>query len=107
MPPRKDPNKPKGRTSAYAFFVKHRRLHYRNQGENVDFKEFSRECAGLWKQIEDEEKKKFSELADKDRHRYNKDMAGYIPPEGVSGKQGKRRRNKKPPKDPNKPKRPL
>lgn len=103
--PRKDPNKPKGRTSAYAFFLQHRRLHYRNQGENVGFQEFSRECADLWKQMQEGEKTKFVQLAEEDRQRYVKEMAGYVPPEDPSGKKGKRRRRK--PKDPNMPKRPL
>lgn len=107
MPPKKDPNKPKGRTSAYAFFLQDRRLHYRNLGENVDFTEFSKECSRLWKNIKHAEKEKFQQLAEEDRHRYIKEMADYVPPEGVAGKKGSQRRRGKKPKDPNKPKRPL
>ena len=106
MPPRKDPNKPKGRTSAYAFFVQDRRLYYKNLGENVDFTEFSKECSRLWKDIKHGDKEKFVKKAEEDKCRYNKEMAGYVPPEGVAGKKGQRRHAKKL-KDPNKPKRPL
>lgn len=101
MPPKKDPNKPKGRTSAYAFYVKHRRLHYKNKGEEVAFKDFSKECSEMWKEMEDGEKDKFFKLAEEDRRRYDKEMCDYVPADGAGKK--KRRKNKK--KDPNMPKR--
>ena len=104
--PKKDPNKPKGRTSAYAFFLQHRREQYKKQGENVHFTVFSKECAELWRGMKDGEKTRFFKLAEEDRSRYTKEMARYVPPEDAASKNGKRRRNKAP-KDPNKPKRPL
>ena len=49
------------------------------------------------------EKKRFEELAEKDKARYQKEMANYHPPAGGSGaKVGKKRT-----KDPNAPKRAL
>ena len=44
MPPKKnrDPNKPKGRMSPYAFFVQERRAQYRQKGQEVKFTEFSK-----------------------------------------------------------------
>ena len=50
------------------------------------------------------EKKRFEELAEKDKNRYQKEMANYTPPAGASGssKGGKKRS-----KDPNAPKRAL
>lgn len=101
MPPRKDPNKPKGRTSAYAFYVKHRRLQYKNKGEDVNFTEFSKECSESWKDPK-LDKTKFFKMAEDDRRRYDKEMAKYVPPEGA-GKKGKRGWKKT--KDPNQPKR--
>ena len=48
------------------------------------------------------EKKRFAEMAEKDKQRYDHEMASYTPPMGEGG--GGRKRQKK---DPNAPKRPL
>ncbi|XP_050733549.1 high mobility group protein DSP1-like [Eriocheir sinensis] len=97
---------PRGRMSAYAFFVQtcrteHKKLH---PDENVKLAEFSRQCSERWKTMSEEEKKKFHDLADQDKIRYNTQMQGFTPP---GGRRGRRGRGSKPPKDPNKPKRAL
>ena len=51
----------------------------------------------------DNEKKRFADMADKDKVRYDREMASYTPPVGEGGG-GSRKRKKK---DPNAPKRPL
>jgi hypothetical protein len=48
----------------------------------------------------DKEKKRFAEMADKDKQRYDREMATYVPPAGEGGRKRKK-------KDPNAPKRPL
>lgn len=111
MPPKKDPSKPKGRTSAYAFFVQERRAMYREQGKEVDFTAFSKECAELWKGPDmalDAAKDKYISLAKEDRERYDQEMADYVPTDGSDkkGKKGAKRRKKKD-KDPNMPKRAM
>lgn len=108
MPPKKDkdPNKPKGRTSAYAFFLQDRRNEYRQQGKDVDFKDFSRECASMWKEAGEQKKKKFFDKAEIDRRRYVGEMKTYVPPDDGTGKKGKRGRRKRP-KDPLQPKRAM
>ena len=47
----KDANKPKGRTTAYAFFIQTCREEHKKQypGKAVDFKEFSQKCAAKWR----------------------------------------------------------
>lgn len=95
----KDPKKPKGRMSAYAFFVQERRLYYRNKGLNVNFTEFSRECASLWKDLSDVQKAKYVKSAEMDKARYDEEMSTYTPPADTV----KRRKKKK--KDPRLPKR--
>lgn len=103
MPPRRDPNKPKGRTSAYAFFVQHRRDEYKRDQKPIHFAEFSKECADKWKHcMSDKDKKHFHEQAETDRKRYKKEMADYKP---IALTDGGRRRRKK--KDPNMPKRSM
>jgi len=98
-----DANKPRGRMSAYAFFVQTCREEHKKKhpSENVVFAEFSKKCAERWKTMSDKEKQRFHLLADKDRKRYESEMANYKPPKGEKGKKRKRA------KDPNAPKRAL
>ncbi|XP_064482042.1 high mobility group protein B1-like [Ornithodoros turicata] len=96
-------DKPRGRMSAYAFFVQTCREEHKKKhpGESVVFKEFSKKCAERWKTMNEGEKKRFQQLADKDKKRFESEMAGYTPAKGDKGKKRKRT------KDPNAPKRPL
>lgn len=101
--PRKDA-KPRGRMTAYAFFVQTCREEHKKQhpDENVVFAEFSKKCAERWKTMLDKEKKRFHEMAEKDKKRYDTEMQDYVPP--VGEKRGKKRKQIK---DPNAPKRSL
>uniref|UniRef100_A0A3Q1B3S6 High mobility group protein B2 n=1 Tax=Amphiprion ocellaris TaxID=80972 RepID=A0A3Q1B3S6_AMPOC len=97
---RKDPNKPRGKTSSYAFFVatcreEHKKKH---PGTSVSFSEFSKKCSERWKTMSPKEKVKFEDMAKNDKVRYDREMKSYIPPKGA--KKGKKK------KDPNAPKRP-
>uniref|UniRef100_A0AAY5KGE9 High mobility group protein B2 n=1 Tax=Esox lucius TaxID=8010 RepID=A0AAY5KGE9_ESOLU len=102
--PGKDPNKPRGKTSSYAFFVQTCREEHKKKkpGTSVNFAEFSKKCSeSKWWQLETmsaKEKVKFEDMAKGDKVRYDKEMKGYVPPKGTKG--GKRK------KDPNAPKRP-
>lgn len=102
MPPKKDPNKPKGRMSAYAFFVQEKRGEYREKGQDVDFTAFSKECSELWKR-EDANKKKYQKLADADKTRHTREMESYVPSEGFASK----KKSSKKQRDPNMPKRAM
>lgn len=95
--------KPKGRMSAYAYFVQTYREEHKkkNPNENVVFAEFSRKCADRWKTMGEKEKKRYHDMAEKDKKRYVGEMAKYVPPKGDKGKKRKRV------KDPNAPKRAL
>ncbi|KAG9269389.1 high mobility group protein B2-like isoform X2 [Astyanax mexicanus] len=97
----KDANKPKGRTSAYAFFVLSSRdeLKKKSPGTSVNFGKFSKKCSEDWKALTPSEKKKFEDLAKADKARYDEEMKSYVPPKGM-GKMGRKK------KDPNAPKRP-
>ena len=101
MPPRKDPNKPKGRTSAYAFFVQEKRNEYKAKGEDVDFTAFSRECSEKWKDKK-LDKSKYEKMAEADKVRFDREMERYQPPEGAGKKKGGKKA-----KDPNMPKRAM
>ncbi|XP_028298282.1 high mobility group protein B2-like [Gouania willdenowi] len=98
---RKDVNKPKGKTSAYAFFVQTCREEHRKKHpeQSVNFAEFSKKCSERWKSLSPSDKKCFEDMAKADKVRYNREMRDYVPPKGF-GKRGRKR------KDPNAPKRP-
>ncbi|KAM6970670.1 high mobility group protein B3b [Aplochiton taeniatus] len=93
-----DPKKPKGKMSAYAYFVQTCREEHKKKNPDVpvNFSEFSKKCSGRWKTMSPKEKGKFDDQAKADKARYDQEMKGYQP-----GKRGKKAK-----KDPNAPKRP-
>lgn len=101
----KKEGKPRGRMSAYAYFVQTCREEHKKKhpNENVVFAEFSKKCAERWKTMSDKEKKRFQDMAERDKKRYEAEMANYKPLKGEKGKGKKRKRTK----DPNAPKRAL
>lgn len=105
MPRAKADAKPRGRMTAYAFFVQTCREEHKKKhpDENVVFAEFSKKCAERWKTMVDKEKKRFHEMAEKDKKRYDAEMQNYTPPKGEK-QRGKKRKQVK---DPNAPKRSL
>lgn len=104
MPRGKNDNKPRGRMTAYAFFVQTCREEHKKKhpDENVVFAEFSKKCAERWKTMLDKEKRRFHEMAEKDKVRYDSEMSTYVP--SKLEKRGKKRKHIK---DPNAPKRSL
>ncbi|KAK7129504.1 hypothetical protein R3I94_017655 [Phoxinus phoxinus] len=96
-----DVNKPKGKTSAYAYFVQTSRDEHKRKSPDVpiNFSEFSKRCSERWRALSAAEKSRFEDLAKVDKVRYDKEMKTYVPPKGV-GKTGRKK------KDPNAPKRP-
>ncbi|KAI4462663.1 high mobility group protein dsp1 [Holotrichia oblita] len=105
MPRGKADARPRGRMTAYAFFVQTCREEHKKKHpeENVVFAEFSKKCAERWKTMLDKEKKRFHEMAEKDKKRYDAEMQNYTPPKGEK-QRGKKRKQIK---DPNAPKRSL
>ncbi|KAF4086400.1 hypothetical protein AMELA_G00106440 [Ameiurus melas] len=104
FPPRlvkmvKDPRKPRGKMSSYAYFVQTcREEHKKKHPEaSVNFSEFSKKCSERWKTMSPKEKSKFEDMAKQDKVRYEREMKNYIPPKGEKKKRFK---------DPNAPKRP-
>ncbi|VDL48562.1 unnamed protein product [Hymenolepis diminuta] len=109
----KDRSKPKRALTPYAVFVQSMRDEHKKKNPNtsVDFATFSKECSAKWKvgdlfkfraffqTLSAKEKKKFEDLAAKDKERYQKDMKNYKPPAGEDKKKKK--------KDPNAPKKPM
>ncbi|KAK7097279.1 high mobility group-T protein-like [Littorina saxatilis] len=100
---KKDEGKPRGRMSSYAFFVQTCREEHKKKhpNESVVFAEFTKKCAEKWKEMTPKEKRRFEEMAERDKARYDREMATYVPPKGAKAPKRKRV------KDPNAPKRSL
>lgn len=96
--------KPRGRMSAYAYFVQTCREEHKKKhpNENVVFAEFSKKCSERWKTMSDKEKQRFHAMSEKDKKRYDGEMATF-----KTTKAGKDSRKKKRTKDPDAPKRSL
>ncbi|XP_051903074.1 high mobility group protein B1a [Hippocampus zosterae] len=96
---RKDPAKPRGKMSSYAYFVQTCREEHKKKhpDASVNFAEFSKKCSERWKTMSAKEKGKFEDLAKLDKARYEREMMSYVPARG-----GKKKKFK----DPNAPKRP-
>lgn len=90
--------------SSYAYFVQKTREDFKKKhpNENVVFAEFSKKCSDSWKKMSEAEKKKYIQMADKDKKRYDTEMSTYVPTKDAKGKKGKKAK-----KDPNAPKRAL
>jgi len=100
----KDDNRPKGRMTAYAFFIQTAREEEKrlNPGGSVVFADFSRHCAGRWNSLSDEGKHPYKMMADRDKTRFEAAMK-HFPGQKTRGGKGMKRRGK----DANAPKRSL
>uniref|UniRef100_H3B5J2 High mobility group protein B3 n=1 Tax=Latimeria chalumnae TaxID=7897 RepID=H3B5J2_LATCH len=92
-----DPKKPKGKMSAYAYFVQSCREEHKRKSPDVpvNFAEFSKKCAERWKVVDAPNVFVHFILEKADKVRYDQEMKDFGPVKG-----GKKK------KDPNAPKRP-
>ena len=76
---KKDPNKPKRAANPYTFFSKEYRETYKkkNNGAKINFTEMNKTLGEAWRKLSDKKKKKYNDLAEKDRERYQADMEHY------------------------------
>ncbi|CAL8117157.1 unnamed protein product [Orchesella dallaii] len=106
MAPQSGSKKPKGRTTAYAYFVQACREQRKKSqpGESISFGDQSKECSERWKVLTAAQKKPYVDMQLRDKRRYDVEMEGYVP---TAVGNGKRAPKKKRAKDPNAPKRSL
>jgi len=102
---KKDPNKPKGAKSAYTYFTEELREEKKSNGEAYDIGTVSKQSSEKWKEMDEDEKKPYVKLSEKDKKRYQKEMESYIPPSDSDSDSDQPAKKKKKKKDPNAPKR--
>lgn len=112
---KKDPKAPKRGLSAFMFFSQEMRSKIQEKNPDASFGETGKLLGEAWKNVTEEEKKKFEDMAEADKERYKKEMESYVPPsdddddssddEGSPKKKKGKKKGAK--KDPNAPKRAL
>lgn len=107
---KKDPNAPKRACSAYLFYASAIRPAVKEEFPDLSFGETQKKIAEKYKELTEDEKSKYEDMAATDRQRYEREMENYTPPSDDSDSDSdsdsdvpKRKKRKK--KDPNAPKR--
>ena len=99
---KKDPNAPKRGKSSYFFYMDAMRDKVKQDNPEASFSEIGKLLGAGWKKLSSDEKAKYEKMAEKDKQRYQKEMAGYTKPASASPK---KKGVQKKQKDPNAPKR--
>ena len=102
--PRKDPNAPKGPSSAYLHYSKNKVRELKEDNEDLSHKDATKRCGALWNAMSAEDKAPYVKMAEEDRARYVEEKERYVAEHGDEIKQFGGKRVKKE-KDPNAPKR--
>jgi len=70
----KDPNAPRGRMYSYMFFCNEMRPKIWKEQPELKMTELAPKISALWKELGDDQKKKFEEMAEADKKRYESEM---------------------------------
>ncbi len=104
---KKPKDAPKNAKSAYMFFCQEMRASVKEENPELSAKDITTKLGAMWKEIKDDEEevKKYNELAATDKDRYKEEMANYVPSEvsesdanesDADEKKDKKKRAKKP-----------
>ncbi len=98
--PKKAKDAPKNARSAYILFSQDMRPVVKEEQPTLDPKDVLRALGTMWKQADEDTKKKYQELAEEDKNRYKSEMETYVPSEVVEkGEKGEKSKKQKKPKD--------
>ena len=101
---KRDPNQPKRGASAYTFYLKEQRHIVQEKNSDKGFSEISKILGQQWKDLSDEDRKKYDDMSGQDKKRYEEEMAKYVPPQTIVHEEDDIKKKKKKKKDPNAPK---
>jgi len=82
---KKDPNKPKRAKSAYIFFCSAMRAIVKEDMGDAKATEVTKELGKRWRELDEDDKVQYQDLADKDKERYAEEMEVYSSSSGGSG----------------------
>lgn len=86
--PKKDPNAPKKPCGAYMFFCKETRESVKEEHPDWGVTQIGKRLGELWKLVDEDDKKKFFDLAEEDKERYKKAIAKYNESKEAAGDAG-------------------
>ena len=75
--PKKDPTMPKKPLSSYFLFSQEERLKIKVENPSFSIGECAKELGRRWAVVSPEEKKRYQQLADQARQKYDQEMAAY------------------------------
>ena len=86
--------KPKGKTTAYAFFVRQQKEMFdsENPEGKIVFGDFMKDCGEKWRELGEDEKTPFQEKAAEDAERWSREMENYEPEEETGQKKKRRKK---------------
>jgi hypothetical protein len=74
---KKDPNAPKRSKTSYIFFADEMRAKLKKENPSMTFGEMGKKIGEMFRALSADEKKKYEEMAQKDKERARKEMASY------------------------------
>ncbi|KAI9342530.1 high mobility group box domain-containing protein, partial [Obelidium mucronatum] len=74
---KKDPNAPKGASSSFILYSNAMRNRIKEDEPSLSMTDISKKIGALWKEVSADEKKKYEDLAAKDKERYKREMAAW------------------------------
>lgn len=66
----RDPNAPKRATTAFFYYAQENRKKVKEENPEMKVTEISKKLGEMWRELSDEDKRKFLDLAEKDKARY-------------------------------------
>lgn len=69
-----DVNKPKRAMSSYFMFMNDRRAKFREDNPEMSMCQITKALTEVWHKLTDDEKKKYTDMANADKERYDKEM---------------------------------
>jgi hypothetical protein len=93
----KDPAAPKRPKSSYIIFCGAKRDEIKKKNPEMKATEITKKLGEMWKALNDKQKKKYVDDANKDKERYEGEMNEYVPSEGFEKKNKKKSKAKRAP----------
>ncbi|EGF79601.1 hypothetical protein BATDEDRAFT_89692 [Batrachochytrium dendrobatidis JAM81] len=76
---RKDPDAPKRPLSAFMIFSKENRPRIREENPDASFGDLGKLLGAAWRELNDKDKQVYTDKADEDKGRYEREMSTYKP----------------------------
>ena len=86
----KDPAAPKRPKSSYIIFCGAKRDEIKKKNPNMKATEITSKLGEMWKTLNDKQKQKYIDEANKEKERYQEEMNDYVPSEGFEKKDKKK-----------------